>query len=82
MNNSKHTKGEWKCAETGVIHADGKNIAFAEITNSNRKNDAKLISAAPDLLTIVQRLVANEEQYAGSANLIIEAKKAIKKATE
>lgn len=88
---TQHTQGEWKKLMTlkvdqpSCIIAGNKKIANIINAFENRTEaeaNAKLIAAAPELLKIVQRLLDNERQYAGAANLIIDAKEAIKKATE
>ena len=59
---SKHTPGPWEI-ETGrplevVLRADGTAVGAAYGSDSEAEANARLIAAAPDLLDIAQRVVA------------------------
>ena len=91
--NTKHTQGQWTVNEKYEVEARnkmGKLIArFSQFTpsgfNGKEEANAKLISAAPDLLHALQMLVNDLERNDGDAinraTLIDEAKQAIHKAT-
>ncbi len=96
----KHTKGAWELKMTG----DGKDILINEgyigkvhsddIDEEEAWANAKLIAAAPDLLSCLQRFVdfadgvkARQDEKQGyistfESSMILQAKEAIKKATE
>jgi hypothetical protein len=68
MNMSKHTPGPWKCD----LERKGDRVFPFTINGADHdplarcitKVDAALISAAPELLTALKRLVSAVEKYA------------------
>lgn len=93
-----HTAGPWVLSEyrptyddvggdysVGYTDADGVywDIATLEPSRANRKADANLIKAAPDLLATLERICAAESRMSGNnpiAGLCDEARAAIAKA--
>lgn len=92
MSNAKHTPGPW-----GVLIGDAGPIVFAgnkgnmvatclrQITSAEREANARLIAAAPELLTALEVLVDLQNQAAIPHSKIAaafgEARAAIAKAT-
>jgi hypothetical protein len=57
---SKHTPGPWHCHEVvGVYAKDGKLVASVHTPISDRSHDARLIAAAPELLSVCKELAAS-----------------------
>ena len=58
------------CGEEGAIYAaDGYAVAFASASRVTMNNNARLISAAPDLLSALEGLLADVEEYVRLNNL-------------
>ena len=68
MSNEKFTQGEWAVEENAygefTVSSDGEEIAFPieGYTNINRKANAHLISAAPDMYRALRDVLPECEQ--------------------
>ena len=89
---SKHTPGPWIAEQQ--LNPEGKVLSMFDICTNNekpryigeipREDNARLISASPDLLDALQRVMRHIPDNAGGASLsddMHRAKKAIAKAT-
>ena len=80
MTQFKGTKGKWvQNGENGVHLESGLCIALTY--SENRKANALLISRAPEMIEMLEKLVTIEE-YLGGSDIEIEIKKLIKEATD
>lgn len=88
---TKHIKGEWKVAETG-LSSMRKEILSEDLTECLAKvkyeSDAKLIASAPELLKALQSLLDEclnrgfSDDSGADYGVLHLAEKTIKKATE
>jgi hypothetical protein len=89
MTNFKGTKGKWVINKNhqSIIDEDGFGIAiqYGHANWGEWDYDALLISKAPKMLEMLQKLIDNFDLHGNSnesENLILEAKQLIKEATE
>ena len=70
MSETKFTKGEWCCVfgnTYSCVRIKSKVIAdLRTINNMYNKHDAHLISAAPDMYALLEKLVSVEHERGGS----------------
>lgn len=81
---SGHTKGPWAVAEddNDIVAADGTYITYygGGMNPIERREDAILIAAAPDLLEALEDLVRHQEVLGRHNTIIDKALSAIAKA--
>jgi hypothetical protein len=89
MNNTLHTPAPWQVSPLGNVMKNSLKIATIEQMPSNdeseRMENARLISAAPDLLSALEFLLAdyiaiNGEKLTGSSVPADKAREALRKA--
>jgi hypothetical protein len=89
MNNTLHTPAPWQVSPLGNVMKNSLKIANIEQMPSNDENErmanARLIAAAPDLLSTLEFLLAdyiaiNGEKLTGSSVPADKAREALRKA--
>jgi hypothetical protein len=89
MNNTLHTPAPWQVSPLGNVMKNSLKIAIVEQMPSNDENErmanARLIAAAPDLLSALEFLLAdyiaiNGEKVTGSSVPADKARAALRKA--
>jgi hypothetical protein len=76
MENTLHTPGPWQVSPYGNITSKSLTVASVEqidfVTESEKQANARLIAAAPDLLSALENLMArcvkDAEHYAPDGN--------------
>jgi hypothetical protein len=91
MNNTLHTPAPWSVKkdspQAGIIIAQNRNLGIAEVFGGGETDiaNARLIAAAPDLLSALEFLLAdyiaiNGEKLTGSSFPADKAREALRKA--
>ena len=78
----KHTEGEWKVEAKNLIKCNGEQIGSANSMIDEYEANAKLISAAPNILDALKAIIKTNGNIAINDKEWINAIKAINKATK